>query len=152
MTGYYKILETWTAELKAAGFRNVTFGSIEDVDLNRQSIFPLAHIVPDTVNRDGKMTTYTFEILGMDLVDFNKDDYRDMPEPTHQPSNVQDVLNDILIRLSNAAQTFITGNNFDLLMQATGTQDYIPFMERFESLLAGFTFSITIQMPTNTDC
>ena len=46
MNGYYYIINTLKDHIKLNGFTNtVTTGNIFDVDLNKQTIFPLVHIM-----------------------------------------------------------------------------------------------------------
>ena len=49
MTPFFNVIDTLTTALKAEPFTNtVTFGDLDDVDLNKLTIFPLAHIIINT--------------------------------------------------------------------------------------------------------
>ena len=49
MTPFFNVIDTLTTALKAEQFTNtVTFGDLDDVDLNKLTIFPLAHIIINT--------------------------------------------------------------------------------------------------------
>ena len=51
MVGFYSVIDNIKAELIASPFVNtVTEGSIFEVDLNKQTIFPLSHIMLNNVN------------------------------------------------------------------------------------------------------
>lgn len=100
MNGFYTISQSLFTQLKNYGFRVVTMGDNFKIDIVRQTIFPYAHIIPDTSVKSGQVTEWGFRIIGMDLVDFNKDDTRDEVEPFYNTDNMQDVLNDIHNRLS----------------------------------------------------
>lgn len=151
MQSYYKITEALKSESTRFGFKTVVFGDLSKVDLKRQSIFPLIHIVPDIVSITGKMTQYNFSIYGMDLVDFNKIDLNTVPETFEGTDNLQDVLNDILIRLSSVISQFTRGDQYDQLIRVTSTSSLTPFQERFENLLAGWELSITIETMTGDE-
>ena len=46
MKGFYNVTDKLKDTLLAEPFVNtVTFGSLDDVDLNKQTIFPLSHII-----------------------------------------------------------------------------------------------------------
>ena len=46
MKGFYNVTKELKTALAAEPFVNtVTFGSLDDVDLNKQTIFPLSHII-----------------------------------------------------------------------------------------------------------
>ena len=46
MKGFYQVTDKLKTLLNAEPFVNtVTYGSIDDVDLDKQSIFPLSHII-----------------------------------------------------------------------------------------------------------
>ena len=46
MTGFYDLIDKIKDALIAEPFVNtVTYGSLDDIDLNKQTIFPLSHIM-----------------------------------------------------------------------------------------------------------
>ena len=149
MNGFLKVTQALNTQLKAKGFRVVTLGDNFKVDLVRQTIFPYAHIVPLTAPKDKKVTQWEFEIIGMDLVDFNKDDPRNLAQPFYTTDNMQDVLNDIHNRLSQVAEEFERGSEFDNLMQVNTPLTFGAFMERYENMLAGWSMGIIIDAPNN---
>ena len=51
MKGFYNVTDKIKDALVAEPFVNtVTFGSIDDVDLNKQTIFPLSHVTVNSTN------------------------------------------------------------------------------------------------------
>ncbi len=100
MSKLYDIID----KLKETGealpsIRTITFGNLEDVDIKRQTIFPLIHIVPGTATLNGSTISWAFQIHAMDLIDFNKDDLNDMDDPFHGTDNMQNVLSDMVQQL-----------------------------------------------------
>lgn len=150
MNGFYSITTALFNELTSAGFKVVTLGDYFKTDIARQTIFPLAHIVPQTATIPGDVDLITFSIIGMDLVDFNKADLRDAEQPFYGIDNLQDVLNDIHNRLSLVAEQFRRGTAYDFLFHLEGVPSLNPFFERFENLLAGWELEITFKLPSNT--
>ena len=121
----------------------VTMGDYNQVDLNKQTIFPLAHIQPSTSVIHEQTIDYTFNIIALDIVDFNKDNVKDLePAVFRGNDNLQDVwasmlnvLNDLYLRISKSAE------------YEAGESPSVDFFDmRFENGLAGCGISITITM------
>ena len=78
-----------------------TVGDIHDIDLEKETEFPLMHINPTSVTTGASQLNYNFQIFVCDLVS-EKEDWK--PEPlnppststTHNLSNEQEVLSDCL--------------------------------------------------------
>ena len=78
MVGYYSILETLKTELETIPFVNsVTEGSLFDIDLNKQTIFPLSHIMVNSASFEGNVVRFNISIVAMDIVDISKDETTD---------------------------------------------------------------------------
>ena len=73
MTGFYDLTQKIKDTLQAEPFVNtVTYGSLDDVDLNKQTIFPLSHIIVNNCNVDSGVLTFNISVLAMDIVDESK--------------------------------------------------------------------------------
>ena len=145
MKGFYNLTDKLKDTLLAEPFVNtVTFGSIDEVDLNKQTIFPLSHITVNKTNVNSKTLTFNVSILAMDIVDISKEATTDIFVGN---DNEQDVLNtqlDLLTRIINILQR---GNLFTELYQVEGDVSCEPFVDRFENKLAGWvaTFDVIVQ-------
>jgi hypothetical protein len=72
---YFKIIDTLKAQLLATNLINtVTDGQISDIDLAKQTIFPLAHIIINSATIEGKLQRFSVTILAMDILD-GKENY-----------------------------------------------------------------------------
>lgn len=133
----------------------VTFGEISDVDIQKQSVFPLVHMTIDSANLSGNMFN-TLEVqlsfIVMDLVDYSKADPRyTSNELGKNVGNLQDVLNNMLVVCNSLASTLKRGAlNTEFYRVEDDVVTMTPFLERFENNLAGWAMSVTITMP-NTD-
>jgi len=145
MNQFYAITKSLNDTLQDKGFEVVTIGDNFKVDLERQTIFPYAHIIPETSLKQGNVTQFTFSIIGMDLVDFNKIEVTDF----FGNDNVQDVLNDIHNRLSQVLEYYERGEGSELLIKAEGESTLTAFMHRFKNVLTGWELGITLTIPTN---
>ena len=59
MTGYYNILTTIKEQLEQDVFVNtVTEGDIFEIDLSKQTIFPLSHVMVNNVTRESSVLRF----------------------------------------------------------------------------------------------
>ena len=145
MKGFYNLIDTIKAELETIPFVNtVTQGDIYEVDLAKQTIFPLSHIIVNSANFEDKVIRFNVSILAMDLVDINKEDSSTVYVGN---DNVQDVLNQQLIVCQRVFESAKRGNLYDDLYQTDGTASCEPFTERFENYLAGWTMTFDVLVP-----
>jgi len=147
MSTFYEITQAIKNKLQEDLFVNtVTTGDIFKVDLNKQTIFPLSHIIVNSVSYQGAVLNYNISILSMDIVDESKGLTTDIFIGN---DNEQDVLN---------TQLSVANRFLEVLSRGTLAEDYELvnnsasiefFVERFENKLAGVTttFDIAIQNP-----
>ena len=145
MKGFYNVTDKLKDALIAEPFVNtVTFGSIDDVDLNKQTIFPLSHITVNNTIVGTKTLTFNISILSMDIVDISKDEVTDVFVGN---DNEQDVLNTQLALQTRVINTLQRGDLYTELYQVQGDVNCEPFVDRFENKLAGWaaTFDVVVQ-------
>jgi len=145
MKGFYNVTDKLKDALIAEPFVNtVTFGSIDDVDLNKQTIFPLSHITVNNTIVGTKTLTFNISILSMDIVDISKDEVTDVFVGN---DNEQDVLNTQLALQTRVINTLQRGDLYTDLYQVQGDVTCEPFVDRFENKLAGWaaTFDVVVQ-------
>ncbi len=145
MTGYYNLLNKLQTHFNADAIVNtVTQGDIFKVDLNKQTIFPLVHIMVNSCTLDASTVTWNVSIIAMDIVDISKDATTDIFTGN---DNETDVLNTQHAVLNRAYEIIKHGSlAYDLFM-VEGTASLEPFTERFENLLAGWTMTFDIVTP-----
>jgi hypothetical protein len=151
MRQFYDITTKIKETLEAHSQVNVvTTGDVYDVDLNKQTIFPLSHIMVNQASFEGQVVRMSISIICMDLVDETKEDLRDQAEPFYGINNVQDILNTQLAVINDVVQELRRGQLYSELYQLDGNPTCLPFTERFENLLAGWTASIDVLL-SNTE-
>ena len=147
MSTFYEITQAIKNQLAEDAFVNtVTTGDIFKVDLNKQTIFPLSHIIVNSVSYQGAVLNYNISILSMDIVDESKDLTTDIFIGN---DNEQDVLNTQLAVANRFLEILNRGslsNDYELV---NGSASIEFFTERFENKIAGvtYTFDIAIQNP-----
>jgi hypothetical protein len=151
MSGYYTLIDTLKALLIASPFVNqVTEGDLYDIDLSKQTIFPLSHIMVNNVSILPNVLKANITIIAMDIVDISKEEPIDMFKDNN---NRQDVLNTQLIMLSRIVAQLTNGITFQDNYQLEGEPSCEPFTDRFENLLAGWTMTFDVLIPNEmTSC
>ena len=136
----------------------VTYGDIREVDLNKQTIFPLAHVMVNNVELESGTMTFNITVLAMDVVHENKG--VSVPTTTNQyptdntfygNDNEQDVLNTQLAVVNLLNQSLLRSNLRTDLFELVGSGSCEPFTDRFENKLAGwaYTFQAYVQNDIN---
>lgn len=145
MTGFYNITDKIKDTLNAEPFVNtVTYGSLDDIDLNKQTIFPLSHIVVNNCNVANNTLTFNISVLAMDVVDESK---AEVTDDFVGNDNEQDVLNTQLALLNRLIAILQRGDVYTDKYQVIGAVGCEPFVDRFENKLAGWvaTFDVVVE-------
>jgi hypothetical protein len=128
----------------------VTEGDLYDIDLSKQTIFPLSHIMVNNVSILPNVLKANITIIAMDIVDISKSEVTDIFKDNN---NRQDVLNTQLIMLSRIVAQLTNGETFEDNYQLEGEPSCEPFTDRFENLLAGWTMTFDVLIPNEmTSC
>jgi len=140
--GYYLLTQAIKdALLGDINVNTVTEGDLFDIDLSKQSIFPLSHLIINTVTAQESVLRFNISILSMDIVDESK-------EPTTDifigNNNEQDVLNTQLAVLNKLVQVLRRGDLYSSQYQLDGDASLEPFVDRFENKVAGWTATLDI--------
>jgi len=145
MTGYYELLDKLKTHFDADVIVNtVTQGDIFKVDLSKQTIFPLVHIMVNSCTLDERTTTWNISLIAMDIVDLSKSATTDLFLGN---DNEVDVLNTQQAVLNRAYEIIKHGSlAYDLFM-VEGTASLEPFTERFENYMAGWTMTFDVVTP-----
>ena len=139
---YYLIMSKLEEELLSSPFvKTVTFGDISQVDLRKQTIFPLSHLIMNNVTQGGQVLTYNMTILLMDIVDVNKALVVD--EFTGN-TNEMDILNTQLQVGNRLVEQMRSGSLYNDMYQVITDATFEPFYDRFENELAGWSLNVSI--------
>ena len=151
MQGYYNVTTAIKNQLELDSFVNtVTLGDIFKVDLNKQTIFPLSHIMINNATYLNNIWQFNLSILCMDIVDVSKEETTDLFLGN---DNEQDVLNTQLAVVNRVLEVMRRGNMYNDLFELTGSPNCEPFVDRFENKIAGWTVTFDVQVAnTMTIC
>ena len=124
----------------------VTQGDIFEIDLAKQTIYPLVHLIVNTATFEGNVIRYNISILAMDITDVSKTETTDKFEGN---DNELYVLNTMLAVLNRCYELLKRGDLYSDKFQVDGNPTCEPFTERFENKLAGFTMTCDILIPND---
>ena len=140
--GFYQVTDTIkTSLLSDPNVNTVTTGDITDVDLSKQTIFPLAHIIVNNVTTQEQVLVFNITIMAMDIVNENKEDTIDIFTGNN---NEQDVLNTQLGVLNKIINLLRRGSLYTTKYQLDGDPNCEPFYERFDNRMAGWAATMNI--------
>ena len=142
MKGFYQISQAIKNQLEADAFVNtVTIGDIFKVDLNKQTIFPLSHIMINSAAYNGSTFNYSISVLCMDIVDESKDEVEDIFVGN---DNEQDVLNTQQMVATRLLEMLRRGDLYDDGYQLQDGASIEYFVDRFENKIAGVTITMNV--------
>ena len=147
MQGFYQVTQTIKDQLLLdPNVNTVTTGDITRIDLSKQSMYPISHLIINNVSNegDGNILRFSMSVLSMDVVDFSKDETVDIFVGNN---NEQDILNTQLAVLNKLVQVLRGGTLHQNKYQLDGNPNFEPFYDRFENEVAGFalTFDVIVE-------
>jgi len=147
--GFYLLTETIKDQLLGdVNVNTVTTGDIYDIDLAKQSIFPLSHIIINNVTTQEQTLTFNISVLAMDVVDESKEATTDIFRGNN---NEQDVLNTQLAVLNKLVMVLRKGTLYNDQYQLDGDATLEPFYERFDNRLAGWSATFNVFVKNDID-
>tara|TARA_R110000822_G_scaffold70063_1_gene169715 strand:+ start:313 stop:768 length:456 start_codon:yes stop_codon:yes gene_type:complete len=149
MKGFYQVTETIKNQLLAdVNVNTVTSGDITRIDLSKQTMFPLSHIIVNNVGNEDNILRFSLSVLSMDVVDFSKEETVDIFRGNN---NEQDILNTQLAVLNKLVQVLRGGTLHQDLYQLDGTPNLEPFYDRFENEMAGWALTFDVLIPNDIE-
>ena len=143
--GFYNLTDKLKEELIKDPFVNtVTYGNIFEVDLNKQTIFPLSHFIVNNVVDRGQTLLFNISLLCMDLVDESNND---VTNEFLGNDNEQDVLNTQLAVANRIGAMLKRGDLYRTKYQLDGDVSLEPFVDRFDNKVAGWTATFNVVIP-----
>ncbi len=118
MANYYTVLDTLKTNLENDPFVNtVTQGDIFAVDLAKQTIFPLVHIIVNNATFESNIIRFNVSLMAMDIVNKSKDEDTDV---FNGNDNEVYVLNTMLSILNRLYEELRRGDLFTDAFQVDG--------------------------------
>ena len=149
MKGFYQVTQAIKDQLLSdVDVNTVTTGDITRIDLSKQTIFPLSHIIVNNVGNEDNILRFSLSVLSMDVVNISKEEVIDIFIGNN---NEQDILNTQLAVLNKLVQVLRGGNLHQDLYQLDGTPNFEPFYDRFENEMAGWALTFDVIIPNDIE-
>jgi len=147
MKGFYQVTEIIKNQLLSdPNVNEVTTGDITKIDLSKQTIFPLSHIIVGNVGNEDNVLRFSLSVLAMDIVNVSKEEVVDIFVGNN---NEQDILNTQLAVLNKLVQVLRSGTLHQDLYQLDGSPSFEPFYDRFENEMAGWALTFDVLIPND---
>jgi len=140
--GFYLITDTIKDNLlNDDNVNTVTTGDITKIDLAKQTIYPLSHIIVNNVTQEEQVLRFNISVICMDIVDQSKDEVTDIFVGN---DNEHDILNTQLAVLNKLIELLRSGTLYQNKYQLDGSVNCEPFYDRFENEVAGWVGTMDI--------
>jgi hypothetical protein len=140
--GFYQLTNTIKEQLlNDIDINTVTTGDISDINLRKQDIFPMAHLIVNNVTVAEQTLNFNISVLAMDIVNRSKEETVDIFTGNN---NLQDILNTQLVVLNKLIQLLKRGTLHTDKYQVEGDPTLEPFYDRFDNELAGWTATMDV--------
>ena len=151
MQGFYNLSNKIRETLQLDEFVNtVTYGDLMEVDLNKQTIFPLSHFMISGATMQSNVWNFSVSLLCMDLVNESKNYADGIPGEFRGNNNEQeDVFNTQLAVANRLLELLLRGDLYVDKYQLDGDPTLEPFVDRFENKLAGWTVTFNVLIPND---
>ena len=146
MKGFYQVTETIKNQLLAdVNVNTVTTGDITRIDLSKQTMFPLSHIIVNNVGNEDNILRFSLSVLSMDVVNISKEEVVDIFIGNN---NEQDILNTQLAVLNKLVQVLRGGTlHQDLYGDVYFPMQTVLFLNEPDKDFTGGEFVLTQQTP-----
>ena len=147
--GFYQITEEIeSALLSDENVNTVTTGDITDIDLSKNSIYPISHVTVNNANLEENLIRFNISVISMDLVDVSKSETTDIFVGNNYE---QDVLNTQLAVVNKLEQKLRQGTLYQNKFQLDNNPTCEFFTDRFDNQVAGVAATIVIVIPNDID-
>ena len=152
MKQYYRLLDAIKNFLQDnPSINTIHEGDIFKVDLEKETVFPLANIDVTNVDFDEHFNRFTIAIVVADILDETKENEKDQNNVFHGADNLQDIYNTQLSVINLLQSSLKRGilNEDDFVLPEDEIVSATPFEQRFENLLAGWVMTFTVDIANN---
>lgn len=125
-------------QIRSFGYGDITQITM-DIDTKKEPVFTRMYVVPGQVILNQNRIDYNFSIIILDRIN---DDYSNQPDVM---SDTLEITKDIFTILYQSYTADFGGFSIDY--EPLWNSSVSPFLERFETILGGWTLNITIEQP-----
>ena len=123
--------------------KSYSFGSPDDVDLDKFQDFPLMHVVYTGSDYEERTKTFSFEVYVFDRP--NREEQMTINQ-REVVSDAQQCLEDVIADIANGGNIFLFDEDYEVT-----TAGITPLIDERSNLLTGALLDLTIQVPYQRD-
>jgi hypothetical protein len=151
MNSYYSITENLKDYLIShAQVNTVVLGNITDIDLQKQTLFPLAQVIVDRGTFANNTISFGITVMVMDTVIQTSEDPLELNDVYTGLDNKQDVYNTTLAVLNGLQFNLKQGRLYQTYYHLNGEPTVTPFEDSYGNLLTGWKMDFVVSLP-NTE-
>jgi hypothetical protein len=140
----YDLIDTLKTELESNPFcNNVTIGELTEVDLRKQTIFPMAHITLNDVTHADNSLTFSITIVNVDIVNVSKD----ITQEYYGNDNLFYILSNQLFVINKLVSRLKDSNVSSYNWQLEGNPLSTVINKEMENMIAGYETNLNISIP-----
>ena len=124
--------------------KSFNYGQIDLMDLKKETLFPLIHVIPGLASVEVGQITYNLEVVCADLL-FQKE---------NKEERILELLSDTLRNLTDLDAEIrhgLTVFKRDELFEVGYPLQAQPFIEEYKNVLCGYTASFSITVPYSSN-
>lgn len=141
--GFIRVHDVIKNLLESNPFVNtVSYGDTSRVDINKQTIYSLAHFYLSGISEDRQTKNYTFTLILADLMDITKDSEIDNELFIHDTFDM--VISSLMAKLREGD---ISHEGYKL----SSSEQARPFKEDYQNTLAGLQIDFTVMTKNEID-
>ena len=142
MTGYYDITSTLKTALLEDDFVNtVNKGAFNDVDIAKQTIFPLSHLRVENISHEDSALRFSIALELLDIVDISNEQTNDRFRGNDNKDDVFNTQLGVGVRL---VERFRRGDLFTSEYEYGGSANYEQLDNEYENGLSGWRLTFDI--------
>jgi hypothetical protein len=145
MIQVYKILDNIRDHFRNNDItETVTFGDALNIEMDKTTVFPLAHFDISSAQYDAGVIVFTVSVLALDNVNVSKD--VDSQDDFFGSSDLQDVYNTQFVVMTKFINSLKRGDLQGGDLHLFEEPEVFPFENRFEGMLAGWIGEVKIMV------
>lgn len=158
----YLVFDLFKDELETNPFVNrVTAGTLTEVDLLKQTIFPLAHITLNNITHNENNLSFNFTLFNLDIADISKEPSEMLMGRYYDSSveltdffgndNTMFILSNQLFVVNRFISRLRTSMIYDNSWQLEGNPQSDVINKELENMLVGYETTFSISVPNDID-
>lgn len=152
----YRVVNVIRDEFLSNAFcNNVTIGTLTEIDLQKMTIFPMAHITVENVTHNDNSLSFQMTVFNLDVVNISKElpsnNIDQVKIAGYGNDNLMFVLTNQLYVINRAVQRMKSSTIYLNGWQLEGNPMSEVVNKEMENMIAGYQTTFTLTVPNDID-